>query len=62
MRKVRGRPRIDATQINLRLPPDQLAALDAWIVRQPDPEPTRPEAIRRLMQIGLKASKGRSRS
>jgi hypothetical protein len=30
-----------------------LAALDAWISRQKDPELTRPEAIRRLVELGL---------
>jgi hypothetical protein len=34
-----------------------LAALDAWISRQKDPELTRPEAIRRLVELGLKAKK-----
>ncbi|WP_374389313.1 hypothetical protein [Sandaracinobacter sp.] len=35
--------------IGLRLQPDQLAALDAWIAAQPDPKPSRPEAVRRLL-------------
>jgi hypothetical protein len=30
-----------------------LAALDAWIERQPEPKPSRPEAIRRLVEKGL---------
>jgi len=33
--------------------PNQLSALDAWIKHQPD-ELSRPEAVRRLMEIGLK--------
>lgn len=45
----RGRPRIDATPVNVRLPPEQLAPLDAWIAAQPDPKPSRPEAIRKLL-------------
>lgn len=53
-RKSRGRPRVDATQIGLRLPPDNLVALDAWIERQSDPDLSRPEAIRRLVEIGLR--------
>jgi alkanesulfonate monooxygenase SsuD/methylene tetrahydromethanopterin reductase-like flavin-dependent oxidoreductase (luciferase family) len=32
-----------------------LAELDAWIVSQDEPELSRPEAIRRLVEIGLKA-------
>lgn len=35
--------------IGLRLQPDLLARLDAWIEAQPDPKPTRPEAVRRLL-------------
>lgn len=35
--------------IMLRLQPDQLAALDHWIEQQPDPKPTRPEAVRRIL-------------
>jgi hypothetical protein len=36
---------------------DQLDALDAWIAKQADPKPTRPEAIRRLVELGLKVKK-----
>lgn len=45
----RGRPRIDATPVNVRLPPEQLAPLDAWISDQPEPKPTRPEAVRHAL-------------
>lgn len=34
--------------IGVRLQPDQLAALDAWIAAQ-EPQPTRPEAIRHIL-------------
>jgi hypothetical protein len=37
----------------VRVQPDQLAALDAWIARYPEPRPTRPEAIRRMMVATL---------
>ena len=30
-----------------------LAALDAWIAKQKEPELSRPEAIRRLVELGL---------
>ncbi|GAN78508.1 hypothetical protein Asru_0973_03 [Acidisphaera rubrifaciens HS-AP3] len=40
--------------IGVRLQDDALAALDAWITRQPD-APSRPEAIRRLIETGLRA-------
>jgi hypothetical protein len=61
-KKKRGRPSLyeggdgkGAPQIGLRLPPPELAAVDAWIVKQPKPRPSRPVAIRRLVAIGLKA-------
>ena len=31
-----------------------LAALDAWIARQPEPKPSRPEAIRQILAAHLK--------
>lgn len=36
------------TMIGVRVQPDQLSALDAWIASQPD-KPSRPEAVRRLI-------------
>jgi hypothetical protein len=48
----RGRPFVGSTPINLRHPPEQLAALDAWIARQPD-DPSRPEAVRQLLATAL---------
>jgi hypothetical protein len=45
-KKGRGRP---PTSIDLSVRPDQLAALDEWIARHPDPKPSRPEAIRRMI-------------
>jgi hypothetical protein len=35
--------------------PDQLAILDAWIAAQPEPKPSRPEAIRQLLKPSLRA-------
>lgn len=52
----RGRPKIGATHIGVRVPPDQLASLDEWIAERREPSLTRPEAIRRLIEAGLKAS------
>jgi hypothetical protein len=40
----------------LRVLPDQSIAIDAWIAKQKDAV-TRPEAIRRLVELGLKAAK-----
>ena len=53
-KKKMGRPATGiGTMIGVRIRPDQLAALDSWIKHQPD-ELSRPEAVRRLMEIGLK--------
>jgi uncharacterized protein YnzC (UPF0291/DUF896 family) len=41
----------------LRVLPDQLAAINVWIKKQKEPGLTRPEAIRRLVELGLKAKK-----
>jgi hypothetical protein len=37
----------------VRIQPPQLARLDTWIARHPDPKPTRPEALRRLAEKAL---------
>ena len=42
-----------AGDLNIRMPPDELKSLDAWIKTQPAPRPTRPEAIRRLVKQAL---------
>jgi hypothetical protein len=34
-----------------------LAGLDDWIAKQKQPFPSRPEAVRRLVELGLKAKK-----
>jgi hypothetical protein len=44
---------VGAKSINVRVPPAQLAKIDAWIERQPDPKPTLPEAFRRLADKAL---------
>jgi hypothetical protein len=37
----------------VRVLPDFVQRLDHWISKQPDPKPTRPEAIRRLVDAVL---------
>jgi hypothetical protein len=54
-RKRRGRPPTGAESIHLRVLPDQSAAIDEWIAKQREPDLSRPEAIRRLVELGLKA-------
>jgi hypothetical protein len=53
-KRGRGRPATDATPILVRMPPVVLEAIDAWIAKAKD-NATRPEAIRRLVELGLKA-------
>ena len=52
-----GRPPVGSTLIGVRLPPAELAALDAWIAKQNDPQPSRPEAIRHHLTQGLAAGR-----
>ncbi len=40
--------------MTVRFQPEQLAPLDAWIADQPDPKPSRPEAIREAVAEHLK--------
>jgi hypothetical protein len=47
----------ESLPVLVRLPPDQVVEIDVWR-RWQDDLPTRPEAIRRLIELGLKA-KGR---
>ncbi len=53
----RGRPVTTGTgtTIGVRMLDGRIAALDAWIAKQKEPELSRPEAIRRLVELGLKA-------
>jgi hypothetical protein len=41
------------TLIGVRLLSGNLSALDDWVAAQPEPRPTRPEAIRRLLVEAL---------
>ena len=54
-RKKRGPPATGkGAPVVVRMQPPQLRALDGWIAQQPPPFPSRPEAIRRLVEIGLR--------
>jgi hypothetical protein len=44
-------------QVVVRMQPAPLAVLDGWIKKQNDDGLSRPEAIRRLVELGLKAKK-----
>jgi hypothetical protein len=54
-KKGRGRPPTGGRRdgVLVRLEPDQFDALDNWIAKQGE-QLTRPEAIRRLVELGLK--------
>ena len=49
-RKSRGRPKVGATQLAVRVPPDLLADLDRFIEERPM---SRPEALRYLASDAL---------
>jgi hypothetical protein len=52
--KNRGRPATGRGEtIGVRLHPPNIAAIDKWREKQTD-MPTRPEAIRRLVELGLR--------
>ncbi len=51
-----GRPPVGAILIGVRVPPAGVAELDSWI-KKFAPDLSRPEAIRRLVELGLKAKK-----
>jgi hypothetical protein len=57
LKKKRGRPATGGRRkgILVRLETDQFDALDDWIAKQKEPGLSRPEAIRRLVELGLKA-------
>lgn len=55
--KKAGRPRSDATPVLVRLYPAAISNLDAWIAAQPEPRPSRPEAIRRILADALPKAK-----
>jgi hypothetical protein len=50
----RGRPPVDTMAINVRISTDSVSEIDDWRRKQDD-LPGRPEAIRRLVDIALKA-------
>jgi hypothetical protein len=56
-KKKRGPPPTGkGVQVVVRMQPAPLAALDAWVAKQKD-QPSRPEAMRRLVEMALKAAK-----
>jgi hypothetical protein len=56
-KRTRGRPATNPTSIHLTLAPGPLAEVDRWIEKQKEPDLSRPEAIRRLVELGLAGAK-----
>ena len=56
--KRMGRPPVDSEAVTVRMTVDALRSLDEWR-RGQDNLPGRPEAIRRLVELGLKAKVGK---
>jgi len=55
--KKRGRPATGQDpHLAFRLPAEMITAIDAWAAQQPD-KPSRSEALRRLIDLGMKAAK-----
>jgi hypothetical protein len=54
-KKRRGRPATTGkgTLIGVRLLDEPLSTLDSWIAKRKEPDLSRPEAIRRLVELGL---------
>jgi Arc/MetJ-type ribon-helix-helix transcriptional regulator len=53
-RKKRGPPATGKGEpVVVRMHPPMLAGLDDWIAKQKQPFPSRPEAVRRLIELGL---------
>ena len=52
-KKSRGRPPVDTEAVNVRMSKDMLNALDVLISKHPDPKPSRPEAIRKILADAL---------
>jgi Arc/MetJ-type ribon-helix-helix transcriptional regulator len=61
-RKRRGPPATGKGEpVVVRMHPPMLAGLDEWIEKQKEP-PSRPEAIRRLVEMALKSERRLDRS
>ena len=48
--------------LNFRSPPELTAKLDAWIAAQPEPQPSRSEAIRKFLEKALTRFRSRGPS
>lgn len=56
-----GRPATGRDPLfGFRIPVETMAEIEAWAAQQPD-KPSRSEAVRRLLDAGLKALRGKKR-
>jgi hypothetical protein len=51
-----GRPPVGAIPVLVRIPPAEILPIDNWIAEQ-EVFTSRPEAVRRLVELGLKAKR-----
>ena len=57
IKKARGRPATgQGAPVVVRMQPALLAMLDDWIGKQKPPYPSRPEAVRQLLELKLRAT------
>ena len=57
VKKPRGRPIVDSEPVTVRMERIQIEAVDDWRRGEKD-LPSRPEAVRRLIDLGLVKAKG----
>jgi hypothetical protein len=55
-----GRPKVGSVFVGVRVPPAELAELDAWRAKQ-DPKPSRPVALRQLAKMAMDTEANRKR-
>jgi hypothetical protein len=56
IRKKIGRPKHPTVPVLVRFEPEDIERLDQWR-RHREGKPTRPESVRRLVELGLKAKR-----
>jgi len=61
-KRGRGRPPTGSVSIHLRVVPILMAGIDEWMTKQDSPAMGRPEAIYRLIELGLAAAAKRGRT
>lgn len=52
---------MDSEEVRARMERTILNSIDSWIAAHPDPKPSRPEAIRRLVESALARAADKSK-